>query len=190
MLGEQFAQRRRACGGEADAGRVLSAGCADHGSHTGIQSGTQASDSHALIVHGHRDGPVPAEAHRMDAGEEARVLQGHGVIAHQRLGEQALDSIDGTAGDRDAEIRCRQIACDPGSRPGIQARIDHGLAVQHRSAHHARQHRRGIGDQGGIRIAGADIAQHGVRGEALLCDGVVLDEHGARPAAADDDAGL
>lgn len=119
-------------------------------------------------------------ADRLDAREEAGVLEGEGVPAHQGLGEETFDRVDGAAGQ--GQIRGRaagHIGRDPVPRPGFEAGVDDRIAVEHGPADGTGQGGCQIRDEGGVGVAGAEVAERSRgnagrglvrRGEALLGD--------------------
>ena len=190
VLREHRPQFCCASGREARSRGVLRPWSADHGADARLQGRLQPINGHALGVDRHGDGAVSAQSHGVDAGEEARVLERDRVIAHERLSEQALDRIDGTAGHGDAEVDVGQIAGHPVPRPFVEPAIDHRFAIEHRAGGDRHEGRSGIRDEARIRVAGADVSEHGVRRVPLLRHGLQTGDHGSGAPAGDHEAGL
>ena len=151
---------------------------------------TQPVDGHALGVDRDRHGTISADPGEVDAGQEAGVLEGDGVVALERLGEEPLDRVDGTAGEGEAHVLHGGggVGRHPVPRPPLEVAVDDGLAVQHGAASGGGERRPEIGDQVRIGVAGAHVAEGSGGGEALLRDRGALRDPGAGAALGDDDA--
>lgn len=186
---QHLAQRPRAGAGEAGAGRVLCAGCQQHGLRAVGQRALEGVGQHAGGVQRHALGAQAQRAQRIDAAEKARSLDRHRVARGEVGAQQALDGVDGAVGEIDLEGG-RAVAGIPLACIGLQARVDRGFAVQARRAGASGHDGQRIGQAGGVGVAAGQVDQGrtGMRAVLLARLGRGADD-GAAPALAERQAG-